>query len=293
VRGADSAHLTRAGALRRAPGRRFAPPGQEVGAARLRRWQGAVKKSDAPPDDRSALDPPHCKAKLTVILGKIITSISTRREDRCRNPLQFPCSASRDRLRTLLKAKSDAGWSESCFISRLMIFLIIFGQRRACRMLKSKTLPTLAGAFGVLIAATPADASLVADGITYTLIETPLTATTAQFDLDIAGINGPSDMEGGRSGVETLGFTPPTNFSSATLLGFTEMSGGLNSMGCSGSGNFFCFKNNVSPPTSPALPLIRPSILFLPKRSPQAASRGMPLISSPTVPVVWTASGEE
>ena len=70
-------------------------------------------------------------------------------------------------------------------------------------MFTFKSLPILAGAAAVasLIAATPAHA-LVDEGVTYTLLETPLTATTAQFELEISGINGTSDMEGGRSGVE-------------------------------------------------------------------------------------------
>jgi hypothetical protein len=48
-------------------------------------------------------------------------------------------------------------------------------------MLKSKSLPIFAatalGALGAFIAATPADAGLVADGIIYTLTETPVSAT--------------------------------------------------------------------------------------------------------------------
>lgn len=108
-------------------------------------------------------------------------------------------------------------------------------------------------AFLAVIGASSADAGLVADGVTYNLFETPLTATTAQFDLNIAGINGPSDTEGARSGVEAFALTPPANFSGATLSGFTEMNGGLNANACDGSGNFFCFKANTTPPATPAL----------------------------------------
>lgn len=111
----------------------------------------------------------------------------------------------------------------------------------------------LAGALSVFIAGA-AHASLIADGVTYTLSETALTATSAQFDLHITGINGVSDTEGGRSGVNAIAFNPPSNFLSATApSGFTTLSGGLNSSGCSGSGNFFCFKAATTPPSTPAL----------------------------------------
>jgi hypothetical protein len=126
-------------------------------------------------------------------------------------------------------------------------------------MLKLKTFPILAGAtaLGALaLAATPAPASLMADGITYTLFET----TTANplvdnFDLHITGINGASDTELGRSGVNGIAFgTSSINFASATApAGFTFELGGLNSSGCNGSGAFFCFAANTTPPTSPAL----------------------------------------
>ncbi len=121
-------------------------------------------------------------------------------------------------------------------------------------MPRFKSLPILAGAFGAFTAATPAHASLVADGITYTLTEQTLTATTDQFTLGVSGINGSSDTEKGRSGVEAFAFNPPTNFSTATPpSGFSLELGGLNSKGCDGSGNFFCFKANTTPPSTPAL----------------------------------------
>jgi hypothetical protein len=111
----------------------------------------------------------------------------------------------------------------------------------------------LAGALGTFIA-TPGHASLIADGVTYTLTETTLTATTDQFTLGISGINGASDTEKGRSGVQSFAFNEPAHFSSATPpSGFTFMLGGLNSMGCDGSGNFYCFKANTTPPSVPAL----------------------------------------
>jgi len=37
------------------------------------------------------------------------------------------------------------------------------------------------------------------------------------------------------------------------MTSFTFMTGGLNAMGCDGTGNFYCFKANTKP-TAPALP---------------------------------------
>jgi hypothetical protein len=112
----------------------------------------------------------------------------------------------------------------------------------------------LAGALIAFFAGATAQASLIAEGITYTLTEKPITATNAQFDLHISGINGPSDTRGGRSGVNAIAFNKPPNYLSATPpTGFTTMAGGLSSSGCNGKGNFFCFKANTAPPTSPAL----------------------------------------
>jgi hypothetical protein len=101
------------------------------------------------------------------------------------------------------------------------------------------TLPAIAA--GAMIAAAPVHAStLVADGITYSLTASLLNATTDQFTLSISGINGATDTEKGRYGVQSFAFNPPTNFASATApTRFTEQSGGLNSGGCDGSGNFF------------------------------------------------------
>jgi len=114
---------------------------------------------------------------------------------------------------------------------------------------------SLGSAIGLAALATtmPAHASLIDDGITYSLTETTLTATSAQFTLGISGINGPSDTEGGRFGVNALAFTQPANFSAAGApTGFTSVLGGLNSGGCDMAGNFFCFSANTTP-TGPAL----------------------------------------
>jgi hypothetical protein len=112
----------------------------------------------------------------------------------------------------------------------------------------------LGGALSALAASAPAHASLIADGITYTLYETILTSTTAGFDLHITGINGTLDTEKGRSGVNAIAFNPPSNLLGATPpSGFQFAAGGLNSSGCDGHGNFFCFSAITTPPTSPAL----------------------------------------
>src|SRR5690242_1639707 len=110
-------------------------------------------------------------------------------------------------------------------------------------------LPALAVAAAVLAAA-PAHASLIADGITYTLTEfTTADPLTDQFVLGISGINGASDTEGGRSGVNAIAFNKPSHFSTATMInppsGYTFSLGGLSSSGCDGSGNFFCFDNTA------------------------------------------------
>jgi hypothetical protein len=91
-------------------------------------------------------------------------------------------------------------------------------------------------------------------GITYSLTEaTTNNPAIDQFVLTITGINAATDTEGGRSGVNAIAFNPPTNFAGAQMVipasGFTTFSGGLNSKGCDGSGNFFCFDNTAIPPT--------------------------------------------
>ena len=79
----------------------------------------------------------------------------------------------------------------------------------------------------LMLTMSAAHASLVADGITYTLTETATaSSTTDQFMLGISGINGSLDTEGGRYGVQSFAFTQPTNFSSATApSGFTYQPG--------------------------------------------------------------------
>lgn len=100
-------------------------------------------------------------------------------------------------------------------------------------------------------------APLVADGVSYSLTQDALMGLplTDQFTLTITGINKTGvggDTEGGRTGVNALAFNPPSHFASATMItppsGYVFVSGGLNSGGCDGSGNFFCFDNTAIPP---------------------------------------------
>lgn len=106
---------------------------------------------------------------------------------------------------------------------------------------------------GSAIVALPAHASLIADGITYTLSDNGSAgASGEQFTLGITGINGPSDTEGGRYGVQSFAFNLPTNYLDATApSGFGTRSGGLAASGCNGNGNFFCFSG--APPAGPAM----------------------------------------
>lgn len=103
----------------------------------------------------------------------------------------------------------------------------------------------------------PAQASIMADGITYDLEET----TTANplvnlFALVITGENTASDTEGGvnagRTGINAIAFNQPSGFVAATMLipltGYSFNLEGLSSSGCHGGGNFFCFDNTAIPP---------------------------------------------
>jgi hypothetical protein len=118
---------------------------------------------------------------------------------------------------------------------------------------KSSTIATFLGVIA-LSAGAPSWASLIADGVTYTLYEGVLSPTTDEFTLVVTGINSASDTEGGRYGVNSLAFSEPIPSSvvSGSLTGFNFMTGGLNAMGCNGTGNFYCFKA-VTAPAAPAL----------------------------------------
>src|SRR4051812_5095360 len=107
----------------------------------------------------------------------------------------------------------------------------------------------IATAVAALFSSTAANA-LVAEGITYTLTEADTgSALTDRFTLTITGINGAADPIKGREVVNAIAFNQPTGFTSATMItpasGFTEVTGGLASTGCDGSGNFFCFDNTA------------------------------------------------
>lgn len=124
------------------------------------------------------------------------------------------------------------------------------------RSFERLTLPAIAAV--AFIAATSVHAStLVAEGVTYNLTGVALTSTTDEFTLAISGINGASDTEKGRAGVNAIAFGYPANFSSAVMItpaaGFDFQTGGLNSSGCDSTGNFFCFKANPAAPSTPAL----------------------------------------
>jgi hypothetical protein len=101
------------------------------------------------------------------------------------------------------------------------------------------------------------------DGISYTLTEgTPTLGADSKFPSDyvdsftlsITGINSsPILANDGRTGIGSFAFTDlgsPTYFLDATApAGFdlADPSGGLNSNGCSGNGNMFCFAASPSP----------------------------------------------
>jgi len=105
-----------------------------------------------------------------------------------------------------------------------------------------------------LLAALPAQAATF-QGVNYVLTGAYTNAehSEASFLLTISGINGAGDLEGGRFGVESFAWALPQGFSTATAPGYTLELGGLNSSGCNGSGNFFCFNKDVDP-TAPPLP---------------------------------------
>ncbi len=124
------------------------------------------------------------------------------------------------------------------------------------RILKAKLLAVLALSAAAYMVVAPAEATLIADGISYTLTVTGSCGTNCEaFNLHISGINAVTDTEGGRKAVEALAFTPPTGYVSPATppAGFTYVAGGLSAGGCDGSGGFFCFENNTAISTLMAL----------------------------------------
>ena len=77
------------------------------------------------------------------------------------------------------------------------------------------------------------------EGLTYTLTGD---LATGSFNLSIEGSNVAGvDPRGGRTVREDRSFNPPTGYTGASLGGLAAIDGGLNSSGCNGTGNFFCF----------------------------------------------------
>jgi hypothetical protein len=128
------------------------------------------------------------------------------------------------------------------------------------RVLKVALATAAIGFAGMPAPASAAD--LVADGITYSLLLNSVTngGKTGNFTLSISGINTASDTEGGRTGIHAFAFNDPAVGTAVSGIssGFTFQSGGLNSGGCNGSGNFYCFTN-----TSATFPSPLPSSLSL------------------------------
>ena len=88
-----------------------------------------------------------------------------------------------------------------------------------------------------------------------------MNSTTESFTLGISGINGASDTEKGRYGVQSFAFNNPIANTQPTSVvaaaGFTYVPGGLSNAGgtgdCNGTGNFFCFRADTTS-SGPALP---------------------------------------
>lgn len=101
------------------------------------------------------------------------------------------------------------------------------------------SLSALSAAAALALASAPASA-LTVDNITYSLSQSFLSssAVSETWSLTLDILNNSND---GRTGVTSFAFNQPAGFVSASLPGWTTMSGGLNSNGCSGAGNFFCF----------------------------------------------------
>lgn len=153
------------------------------------------------------------------------------------------------------------------------------------------TMKALLAAGAVAIAASSASAAtLVADGVTYSLTYSVVNASTWSFTLDISGINGASDTEGGRVGVNAIAFnnayanTQPTAVTAPS--GFTYVAGGLNASGCNGSGNFFCFKANTTPSGSALAADSMLSYSFQISTAPTA----FPSVFSPDFKIDWVGS---
>lgn len=98
----------------------------------------------------------------------------------------------------------------------------------------------LSAAAVLALASASAQAQLTVDNITYSL--SPSFASAAgmseTWNMTLGILNNSTD---GRTAITSFAFTRPEGFVSASLPGWTTLSGGLNANGCSGAGNFFCF----------------------------------------------------
>ena len=116
------------------------------------------------------------------------------------------------------------------------------------------------------------------EGLTYTL-EAQATADplTEQFALLITGTNGATDTRGGRTGIDAIAFNlvsnKPPSPNAGVMVGtlfngvltapdpsWVFAKGGINSTGCNGTGDFFCFDNtaidqHTNPQIVPTTPL--------------------------------------
>jgi hypothetical protein len=162
-----------------------------------------------------------------------------------------------------------------------------------------KTVFSAAMVLGLALAsATPASAvtPLTVEGITYTLNEDSISSDdlTAYFTFTASGINvAGTDTIGGRTGVNAIAFTLPsfTDPKTGTVTGamtappgFSFLQGGLNSTGCDGTGNFFCFDN-----TSATFPSPLPSSLTF-KFNVTANQVGLWEAYAPDLKIDWTGS---
>jgi hypothetical protein len=115
------------------------------------------------------------------------------------------------------------------------------------------------GALGMLAVASAQSSPLIApDGISYELVESATANPLVhEFVLTITNQNTALDTVGGRTGINSIAFNKPVDFSFAEMIspptGFVFVMGGLNASGCNGEGNFFCFENTGIPPISDTL----------------------------------------
>lgn len=98
---------------------------------------------------------------------------------------------------------------------------------------------TLAAAAALALSSASASA-LTVDNITYSLSHSLVSAAGGNETWSLTlGID--NDSTDGRTAVTSIAFNRPVGFVSASSPGWTTLAGGLNSNGCSGAGNFFCF----------------------------------------------------